>query len=82
MSEDVPRLRYTVQVLHEALRLCPPAAALGRMVMQDIQVGGYRLQAGTVALVAIHALHRDPTLWDDPLTFDPDRVESAALEGT
>ena len=24
--EDVPRLGYTVQVLHEALRLCPPAA--------------------------------------------------------
>ena len=28
--EDVPALGYTVQVLHEALRLCPPAAATGR----------------------------------------------------
>jgi cytochrome P450 len=80
-SEDVPRLRYTVQVLHEALRLCPPAPALGRMVMQDIEVDGYRLQAGTVAIIAIHALHRDPTLWDDPLTFDPDRFNPQRSKG-
>jgi cytochrome P450 len=71
--EDMPRLRYTVQVLHEALRLCPPAPAVGRMVMADIEVDGYRLPAGTFAVVAIYALHRDPALWDDPLRFDPDR---------
>jgi cytochrome P450 len=71
--DDVPRLTYTVQVVAEALRLCPPAAALGRLVMQDIDVDGYRLEAGTVAVVGIYAMHRDPTLWDDPLTFDPDR---------
>jgi cytochrome P450 len=71
--EDMPRLRYTAQVLHEALRLCPPAPAVGRMVMADIEVDGYRLPAGTFAVVAIYALHRDPALWDDPLRFDPDR---------
>ena len=58
--EDMPRLRYTVQVLHEALRLCPPAPAVGRMVIADIEVDGYRLPAGTFAVVAIYALHRDP----------------------
>jgi Cytochrome P450 len=51
------------------------------MVMQDIEVDGYRLQAGTVAIVAIHALHRDPTLWDDPLTFDPDRFNPQRSKG-
>ncbi|MGB7870528.1 MAG: cytochrome P450 [Mycobacterium sp.] len=71
--EDVPRLRYTMQVLHEALRLCPPAPAVGRTVMADIEVDGYRLPAGTCAIVAIYAMHRDPALWEDPLRFDPDR---------
>ena len=79
--EDVPRLRYTVQVLHEALRLCPPAPAVGRMVMADIEVNGYRLPAGTVAVVAIYAMHRDPALWEDPLRFDPDRFSPERSKG-
>ena len=79
--DDVPRLRYTVQVLQEALRLCPPAPAVGRLVLQDIQVDGYRLEAGTFAVIAIYAMHRDPTLWEDPLTFDPDRFSPQHSQG-
>ena len=45
--DDVPRLGYTVQVFHEALRLCPPAAGVGRLAMRDIAVDGYRVEAGT-----------------------------------
>ncbi len=71
--EDVPRLGYTVQVLHEALRLCPPAAGVGRLAVRDIEVGGYRVEAGTLLAVGIYALHRDPAIWHDPLVFDPDR---------
>jgi cytochrome P450 len=71
--EDVPRLGYTVQVLHEALRLCPPGAATSRMAMRDIEVDGYRVEAGTMVLVGIYAIHRDPALWDRPLVFDPER---------
>ncbi len=71
--DDVPALGYTVQVLHEALRLCPPAAATGRTAMHDIEVDGYRVEAGTMLVVGIYALHRDPALWDHPLVFDPDR---------
>jgi cytochrome P450 len=71
--EDVTRLGYTIQVLHEALRLCPPGAAIGRTAMQDIEVDGYRVEAGSMMAVGIFALHRDPTLWDHPLVFDPDR---------
>jgi cytochrome P450 len=71
--EDGTSLRYTVQVLHEALRLCPAAATTARTAMRDIEVGGYRVEAGTMLVVGIYALHRDPTLWDNPLNFDPDR---------
>jgi cytochrome P450 len=79
--EDVPALRYTVQVLHEALRLCPPGAATARMAMRDIEVDGYRVEAGTMLLVGIYALHRDPALWDHPLVFDPDRFSPQKSEG-
>jgi cytochrome P450 len=75
-AEGISRLSYTVQVLKEAMRLCPPTAALGRMVMRDIAVDGYRVEAGTLALVSVIALHHDPQLWPAPLTFNPDRFGS------
>lgn len=71
--DDVPRLGYTVQVLHEALRLCPPAAGVARMVTRDIAVDGYRVQAGTLVAVGLYGLHHDPKLWPNPMEFDPER---------
>ena len=71
--DDVPRLRYTVQVLHEALRLCPPGPSIPRLITHDIEVDGYLVKAGTVCAVGVYAMHRDPDLWDRPLEFDPDR---------
>ena len=70
---DVPRLGYTVQVLQEALRMCPPAPMIARLVTDDTDVDGYRVKAGTVCGVGVYALHRDPALWNNPLEFDPDR---------
>jgi cytochrome P450 len=70
---DLPRLGYTTQVLHEALRLCPPAAVIGRTAMRDIDVDGYLVPAGTTVVYGIYAVHRDPALWENPLAFDPDR---------
>ena len=71
--DDMTHLSYTVQVLHEALRLCPPGATGARIALQDIEVGGYRVEAGTMLLFAIMAVQRDPALWENPLDFNPDR---------
>ena len=79
--EDVPRLGYTVQVLHEALRLCPPAAVVGRMATRDIEVDGYRVEAGTMLAVGIYALHRDPALWDQPAGLRPRPIQLGKLQG-
>lgn len=71
--EDVAALPYTVQVIHEALRICPPAVALARMATRDTVVDGFRIERGTNLLVGIWAIHHDPALWNDPEIFDPDR---------
>jgi cytochrome P450 len=80
--EDVPALKYTVQVLHEALRLCPPGAATSRMAMRDIAVDGYRIEAGTMLVVGIYALHRDPALWDHPANLRPRPIQPTKLRRT
>lgn len=71
--DDVPRLEYTVQVLHEALRLCPPAAGVARLATRDIAVDGYRVEAGSLVALGLYGLHHDPELWPAPKVFDPDR---------
>jgi cytochrome P450 len=71
--DDVINLGYTMQVLHEALRLCPPGAMNGRLAMADIEVDGYRVRAGSFVTVGIYALQRDPRLWERATEFDPDR---------
>jgi cytochrome P450 len=78
---DVPRLGYTVAVLHEALRLCPSAPVVTRTATGQIDVDGYRVEAGTELVIGINALHRDPALWDRPLNFDPDRFSPANSAG-
>lgn len=78
-AEDRSQLGYTTQVIHETLRLCPPAPVLPRMVHHDIEVDGYRVKAGTFALVSLNVLHRDPQLWETPLVFDPDRFSPERL---
>jgi cytochrome P450 len=78
---DVARLPYTVQVLHEALRVCPPAPAFGRLAMRDVEVDGYRVPAGTNVVVGAYALQHDPKLWDDPERFDPDRFSEERSAG-
>jgi cytochrome P450 len=79
--DDVAHLPYTVQVVHEALRLCPPVPVAGRTAMRDIAVDGCRVEAGSMVLVGIFGMHRDPALWDHPLAFDPDRFSAASSAG-
>jgi len=78
--DDVPQLPYTVQVLREALRLCPPTPTGSRLTTQDIEVAGYRVEAGTALVIGCLAVQRDPTLWERPLQFDPDRFSEANIK--
>ncbi|PRC54004.1 cytochrome P450, partial [Mycobacterium sp. ITM-2017-0098] len=55
--------------------------ATARMTMQDVEVDGYRVEAGTMVVVGIYALHRDPALWENPLVFDPERFSAENCVG-
>jgi cytochrome P450 len=72
-AADLPRLPYTGMVLSEALRLYPPAPALGREAIAEFDLGGYRVTPGTRILVSQWVMHRDPRYFANPETCDPDR---------
>jgi cytochrome P450 len=46
---------------------------ISRTAVRDIEIDGYRVEAGSVLGFGVWAVQRDPALWPDPLRFDPDR---------
>jgi cytochrome P450 len=72
-AESLPRLVYTRAVVHEALRLYPPAFTLARQALAADTAGGIPIAARTVVLIAPWVLHRHRLLWSEPDTFDPER---------
>lgn len=77
---DLPRLPYTRMVFQEALRLYPPAWSIARRAVEDDELAGYRIPAGSVVHISLYALHRHPQLWDEPDDFRPERFTDHEVE--
>ncbi|GAB6023575.1 hypothetical protein CHUAL_008346 [Chamberlinius hualienensis] len=71
--EDLSHLKYLECVIKETLRLFSPLQMIGRELEEDMNIDGYKLQAGTQILIFLNFIHRDPAVFDDPNAFDPDR---------
>jgi cytochrome P450 len=74
----LPTLVYTRAVVHESLRLYPPAFTLARQALRADVAGGVPVPARTVVLIAPWVLHRHRQLWPQPDIFDPSRFLPAA----
>src|SRR5205823_4466097 len=71
--EDLPRLRYTEMVLKETMRLYPAVWGIGRRALEDCELGGYRVPAGSNVFILQWRTQRDPRFFPDPDRFDPER---------
>jgi cytochrome P450 len=71
--DDLPKLTYTAQVIHETLRLYPPLYTTARQCLQDDEVGGHTIRKGCVVVISIYGMHRNPLWGEEPETFRPDR---------
>ncbi len=76
--EDLPRLRVTEQVLAESMRLYPPAWALGRRAVRDVEIGGHRVPEGAFVVLSALVTQRDARFYPDPMRFDPERFAPEA----
>jgi len=74
---DFDRLPLTEAVIQESLRLYPPAWIIGRAAIEDDEIGGFDVPAGTVVLTPAWVTHRHPDFWDNPEGFDPSRFLNA-----
>jgi cytochrome P450 len=71
--DDLSQMPYTMQTLHEALRLYPPAWMFARQPIEDDQINGYTIPAGATVMLSPYVTHHLPQVWDQPERFDPDR---------
>jgi len=77
---DMPNLKYTEMIAKEAMRLYPPAYAVGREAIEETEIGGFRVPKGTQLFAFQWVTHRDPRYFDDPAAFKPERWTSESSE--
>jgi hypothetical protein len=59
--------------LSESMRLEPSIAAAPRSVVEPIEICGGLRPAGSVVMCSFLSANRDPEVWRDPESFDPQR---------
>jgi cytochrome P450 len=64
---------YLAAAIMEALRVRPVLPAVVRRVAQPVELGGYRLAAGTTVMASTRLVHLSPDLFPDPHAFRPER---------
>ena len=64
---------FTTAVIHETLRVRPPAPFTARVAAQPFPIGGYLVDAGTRIVVHIIAINRNPRIYEHPNEFRPER---------
>lgn len=79
-AADLPRLKFTEQIAKECMRLYPPAYGLGREAINDCEIGGYQIRAGTQVFMFQWATQRDPRFYDEPEAFRPERWTEDFIE--
>ena len=71
--ESLEALPISSRVVQESLRLYPPVWMLARNSVQETELSGHRIPAGTLALIGTYFVHRHPAFWTSPERFNPDR---------
>jgi len=73
-TDDLKNLPLTLQAIKEAMRLHPPAYVIGRQATRDVMLGGVKVPEGRVVLLNIAGIHRRADIFDNPDSFDLDRL--------
>ncbi|XP_077526686.1 cytochrome P450 3A24-like [Haemaphysalis longicornis] len=72
--DAVTEMPYTVQTIFETLRLYSPVIAFtSRKASCDYSYKDLTLPKGVSILASTEHIHKDPSIWDRPEEFDPDR---------
>ncbi|WCJ43312.1 cytochrome P450 family 722 subfamily A polypeptide 1 [Euphorbia peplus] len=73
--EDLNKMSYGMKVVKESLRMANVVLWLPRVAQNDCIVDGHKIKKGWTTNVDATCIHFDPTLYKDPLEFNPSRFD-------
>lgn len=80
-EDDLYKMPYLKAVIKETLRLHPPIPLLvPRESTADVKIMGYDIPAGTRVITNAWAIGRDPTSWERPEEFWPERFINSDID--
>ncbi|XP_061354583.1 geraniol 8-hydroxylase-like [Gastrolobium bilobum] len=80
-ESDIARLPYLQAIIKETFRLHPPVPfLLPRKAERDVNVCGYTIPKDAQVLVNVWTIARDPTIWDNPELFYPERFLGSNID--
>ncbi|KAK1399214.1 Psoralen synthase [Heracleum sosnowskyi] len=77
---DLVKMNYLKAVMKESMRLYITAFLLPREAKQDVKLMGYDISSGTQVLINTWETARDPSLWDNPEEFRPERFFNSPID--
>ncbi|KAL6967892.1 hypothetical protein U1Q18_033701 [Sarracenia purpurea var. burkii] len=73
-ADMIRKMKQLTMVIHESLRLYPPAMLIAREALKDMKFGNIDLPKGIYLWIMVVTLHTDPTNWGpDAHEFNPER---------
>ncbi|KAJ8752025.1 hypothetical protein K2173_001051 [Erythroxylum novogranatense] len=80
-ESDLHHMHYMKAIIKEVLRLHPPVpVSVPRESLEDVTMEGYKIPAKTRIYVNVYAIARDPTVWENPDKFDPERFMGSSID--
>ncbi|KNG87781.1 putative cytochrome P450 monooxygenase [Aspergillus nomiae NRRL 13137] len=80
-AELTDKLDFLDKYIKETQRRHNPSFQPGRTAKVDLVLpGGYKLPKDSVIIPALHHIHNNPEIWDNPARFNPDRWDTEEVK--
>ncbi|RCV16168.1 hypothetical protein SETIT_3G116300v2 [Setaria italica] len=71
--QHLSSMELAYKTVKESLRMASIVSWFPRVALEDCEVAGFQINKGWIVNIDARSLHYDPTIYDNPTTFDPSR---------